>query len=246
MVGWGNGGNITTGSENFLLVNFSGGAISTHKGNVAMGTTALQNGRGFYNIAIGDRALQSDSNASVGNNVAIGRSSMTSISTGSDANVGIGSETLANLGSNADGNIAIGYQAGMSGVGNGASYNILIGYRVEPPVSTGDGQLNIGNLIYGTGLTADQTLSTGNVGIGTAAPSAKLDVRQSEDDFGLKIVGFVDENNSNLHLFVDRFGNNKIISSEILEFNSGASSSYRTAGYLRLEVGGVSNQFHLD
>jgi hypothetical protein len=190
MLGWGNGGNITTGSENFLLGNFSGGAISTHKGNVAIGTTALQNGRGFYNIAIGDRALQSDSNASVGNNVAIGRSSMTSISTGSDANVGIGSETLANLGSNADGNIAIGYQAGMSGVGNGASYNILIGYRVEPPVSTGDGQLNIGNLIYGTGLTADQTLSTGNVGIGTTSPDSKLQINGTAmQQFRLETAG---------------------------------------------------------
>ena len=88
--------------------------------------------------------------------------------------------------------------------------------------------------------------SAGNVGIGTTAPAAKLDVRQSEDDLGLKIVGFDDENNSNLHLFVDRFGNNQIVSSEFLQINSEGSSRYRTAGYLRLEVGGVSNQLQLD
>lgn len=177
MLGWGNGGNITTGSENFLLGNFSGGTISTHKGNVAIGTTAFQLGRGFYNIAIGDRALQCDSNASVGNNIAIGRSSMNSIASGSDANVGIGNQTLQNLGSNADGNIAIGYQTGANGVGNGAAYNILIGYRVEPPISTGDNQLNIGNLIHGTGLTSNQTISTGNIGIATDAPTSKMHLK---------------------------------------------------------------------
>lgn len=177
LLGWGTGGSITTGSENFLLGNFSGNSLSTHKGNVAIGTTALQRGRGFYNIAIGDRALQGSSSPSVGNNVAIGRSSMGSILTGSDSNVGIGSQTLANLGSNADGNIAIGFQAGQNGVGNGAAYNILIGYRVEPPISTGDNQLNIGNLIHGTGLTSNQTVSTGNIGIATTTPTSTMHLK---------------------------------------------------------------------
>ena len=188
LLGWGTGSNITTGSENFLHGNFSGTALTNERGNVGIGAATLQKVRGYYNVAIGDRAMLASTTPSAGNNIAIGRSSMTSIKTGSNSNVGIGSQTLANLGSNANGNIAIGYQTGMSGVGNGASYNILIGHRVEPPVSTGDGQLNIGNLIYGTGLTADQTLSTGKLGIGTTTPNYKWDV------FGYDINGAVNTN----------------------------------------------------
>jgi len=111
-----------------------------------------------------------------------------------------------------------------------------------------------GQLLLDSGGTWDVNLTggsnkyfaQGNFGIGTTAPDSKLTVAQSEDDLGLKITGFDDEDNSNLHLFVDRFGNNKIESSEFLQINSGGSSRYRTVGYLRLEVGGVSNQLQLD
>ena len=88
--------------------------------------------------------------------------------------------------------------------------------------------------------------NNGNVGIGTTAPTAKLEVHQSADSQGLKIVGFDDENDSNLHLFVDNFGNNKIHTTEFLEISAGGSSRYRTTGYLRLEVGGTNNQMQLD
>ncbi len=55
--------------------------------------------------------------------------------------------------------------------------NIAIGYRVALPSQTANYQLNIGNLIYGTGLDGtDYTVSTGNVGIGTTTPYSKLTV----------------------------------------------------------------------
>ena len=113
MMGWGTGNSLTTGGENFLLGNFTGGSLTTHKGNVMIGTTVGQNIRGFYNVAIGDRALQgSGANQSAGNNIAIGRAALQLIQASSDSNVAIGSNSLKNIGGNADGNIAIGYQTG--------------------------------------------------------------------------------------------------------------------------------------
>ncbi len=50
---------------------------------------------------------------------------------------------------------------------------------MRPPSQTASNQLNIGNLIYATGLGSGTTLSTGNVGIGTTVPlnSSIIDAR---------------------------------------------------------------------
>lgn len=178
MMGWGTGNNLTTGGENFLLGNFTGGSLTTHKGNVMIGTTVGQNIRGFYNVAIGDRALQgSGANQSAGNNIAIGRAALQNIKASSDFNVAIGTQALVNIGGNADGNIAIGYQTGLNNSGSAFDYNILIGYNVQAPLQNTGNQLNIGNLLYGTGVTSDQSVSTaGKIGIGQTTPDAKLHI----------------------------------------------------------------------
>jgi len=64
-------------------------------------------------------------------------------------------------------NILLGFQAGDSiTTGN---RNIIIGYDQDAPTSSTNNHLNIGGAIYGD-------LSTGQIGIGTAAPAYKLDV----------------------------------------------------------------------
>lgn len=66
-------------------------------------------------------------------------------------------------------NIAIGYKAGES-LTTGTK-NIVIGYDIDTPTATSVNTLNIGNLLYGTGIDGvNTTLSTGNIGIGVANP----------------------------------------------------------------------------
>ena len=49
----------------------------------------------------------------------------------------------------------------------------------------GSNQLNIGNLIFGTGLGSSNTISTGNLGIGTTTPWGKLSITGSGTGTGL-------------------------------------------------------------
>jgi hypothetical protein len=88
--------------------------------------------------------------------------------TGND-NIAIGQQAGYDVSSGNE-NILIGYQAtGGTGITSGSG-NILIGKDLRLLAQTGSNQLDIGNLIFGTGLNSNTTLSTGSVGIGTASP----------------------------------------------------------------------------
>jgi hypothetical protein len=72
-------------------------------------------------------------------------------------------------------NIIAGYNAG-SNLTSGSS-NIIVGYNIDATSSDMTQGLNIGNLLFGTSLDGvGTTLSTGNIGIGTTSPYAKLSV----------------------------------------------------------------------
>ncbi len=84
-------------------------------------------------------------------NTAIGHNSLSSNTTGSY-------------------NTAVGYNAGSAITGTG---NIVIGYETQVANTAGNNQMNIGNEIFGTGINNS---GLGNIGIGTPAPTQKLDV----------------------------------------------------------------------
>lgn len=163
--------------------------------NVAFGNTALQAlTYGQYNTAAGNNAASSITtggyNTAFGysaaggttafNNTSIGAFALPNTTSGS-YNVGLGS--YAGYQNTTGGsNIFIGYGAGYQDktgagtaiTGNG---NIVIGTNLNMiPNAGSSNQLDIGNLVFGTGLTSGSTISSGNVGIGTTTPYSRLSV----------------------------------------------------------------------
>lgn len=180
-VGQGAGGaefvnGATTGNDNTAEGYWALNGLTSGSGNTAIGMMAMQsNTTGTYNTAIGYSAL---ANGNDGNevassdNTAVGRSALIYNTTG-DGNTAVGAVALANA-STGGYNIAVGYQAG-SNITTGSN-NIMVGWEVQPPSPTADNQLNIGNLIFATGLGSGSAPSNGNVGIGNDSPSYVLDV----------------------------------------------------------------------
>jgi hypothetical protein len=191
--GWGALSSDTTGSNNTavgalaLYHNTAGyrntaigeGALSnntTATQNTATGYLALNaNVTGTENVANGVRALALNTTGS--DNTAIGFQALYSNTTGK-YNTANGAYALR---SNTTGNnnTSLGYYSGYN-ITTGSS-NIIIGYNVNAPSATADQQLNIGNLIYGTGVYSGSSVSatavtTGSVGISTSSPYAKLSV----------------------------------------------------------------------
>ncbi len=187
---------ISSGDGNTVMGNSAASFLSGNE-NVVVGDSAgIYIYDGSWNTALGTGAMYGNSNG--GNyNIAVGKSAIRNGTVGGDYNVGIGSLTGDNLngtvGGQASYNVLIGNQAGQfittgsrniiigdytagTGVTTGSN-NILMGQDVRPVSATASGQLNIGNLIYATGLSSGTTASTGNVGIGTTSPTATLELK---------------------------------------------------------------------
>ncbi|NQX82989.1 MAG: hypothetical protein HRT66_13495, partial [Flavobacteriaceae bacterium] len=174
--------------------------------NVAIGHSALRkNVSGNENIAIGSNSIHGEFYSNVDRNVAIGYEAFYSENTGlsgnnnvsigykslyssenlnGNNNVSIGYKSLYSSGKlNGDNNISIGYESSLN-IGVNDSNNITIGYRAGVFRNNGENsdtavnnQLNIGNIIFGIGVDGvETTLSTGNIGIGVANPTSKLQV----------------------------------------------------------------------
>jgi hypothetical protein len=125
--------------------------------------------------------------------IALGANSLYSVTSGTD-NTALGYQAGYDLTSGAQ-NIIIGYYP-TTGVGitTGAN-NILIGQNLQELTKTSSNQLDIGNLIFATGLASGSTMSTGNVGIGTTSPGAPLDVQMNSDVSSAKKTIFNLQNN---------------------------------------------------
>jgi trimeric autotransporter adhesin len=179
----------TTGYSNVALGSFAMGSNITGYENIAIGQAALTNSTSsIRNVAIGQQSMAA--NTTGGSNVAVGWQSMFTNTTGDQnaslgfsslysntsgfGNVAIGHSAL-NANTTGGGNIALGWQAG-DNITTGSN-NIIIGHNVEAVSDSVSNRLNIGNLIFGTGVDGEgTTLSSGNVGIGTTTPGSKLTV----------------------------------------------------------------------
>lgn len=165
---------VTSGASNVGIGVSAGREITTGTGNVAIGLDTM---RGVTtqgaNTAVGGSALTANAGA---DNTAIGSNSLFT-STAGDENTALGSLSLFSATTGAK-NIAVGYRSGFA-LTTGSN-NILIGHNIDPPSNTANGQLSIGNLIFGTGVDGTTTtVSSGSVGIGVATPvtGSRLDVR---------------------------------------------------------------------
>lgn len=182
----------TSGNSNFGL---GTGALAQNTGggaNIGIGVNAgagIQgNGNIMFGTNAGNRLASGNSNLGIGNstyfftttgtrNVAVGEGGLASLTSGNDNttlgfNAGVG-YTSANK------NIAIGSFTASTTAITG-SKNILLGYDIGPPDPTASNTLNIGNLIFGTGMTSEGTSSpAGFVGIGTTSPFGTLSVESA-------------------------------------------------------------------
>ena len=177
---------VATGSKNMAVGTLSMQQTTTGDNNCGVGYYTLNgNTIGAANTAIGNSAMQF--NVDGVSNVAIGESALFTNSTG-DRNVSVGRESLYS--STGDDNTALGRQAGVNLTSG--NRNILIGARIHAPVSTGSNQISIGNIIYATGADGDgTTVSSGNVGIKTNAPSENFHVQGN-----MRLTGYLmDKNN---------------------------------------------------
>ena len=187
-VGYGALNTLTSGSRNSIFGYGSAPGLTSGNSNSALGAQALYNlTSGGSNVAVGDSALASITTSN--SNVAIGQNAMR-VGVGGNDNLAIGLSSLFNV--TGDGNVGLGSNAGVSitggfnnvAIGRGAasntlttgSNNILFGQNVDTPAAGTSYFLNIGNLIFATGMTGSLGAPAGNVGIGTTTPSEALEV----------------------------------------------------------------------
>lgn len=168
---------------------------NTASNNIAIGAQALLNNTsGNSNIAIGIQAMLQ--NTTAGSNNAIGFQTLRNVTGGSNTALGYQAGLSVNLNGNISNNTLLGYQAGTALVTNGnnntligygagdnltsGDSNIVLGYNIDAPSATSTQTLNIGNLIFGNSIDGTgTTLSSGNIGIGTNNPTARLDISLS-------------------------------------------------------------------
>jgi hypothetical protein len=171
----GTAGMDNTGSEN-NFIGYGSGAANTGSHNNYLGLFTGTYNTGNFNDFIGYSAgasLRSTSSVLFGSEVFVGQipdAPFVALN-----NTAVGYRAGYNATNSADNNILIGYQAADNlTTGNN---NIIIGYDIDNVTATTDNALNIGNLIFGTGIDGTgTTLSNGNIGIGTSSPTSKLTV----------------------------------------------------------------------
>ncbi|MGE5540691.1 MAG: hypothetical protein ACM3TU_00170 [Bacillota bacterium] len=166
---------LSTGSDNTAVGRQTQYNLQTGSFNTSLGYLALyQNSTGSNNTAIGTYAGMSSVSQDLNNEVLLGYKAGISLTTGGDNNTLLGYQAGYGVTSGTY-NVIIGNYGTSGGITTGSN-NILIGEDVRPASTTDSNQLNVGNLLYGTGLGSGTTAGTGNIGVGSSSPYAKLSI----------------------------------------------------------------------
>jgi len=199
-----NGANNTILGYN-ASANYTGGNYNTVTGAMVASAGPLNGNNnsiyGYY--AAGSKGLGGSYNTLIGDSVAAlqytgNNNTMLGHAAGSNNqgnnNTLIGTWAGAAAYSSGTGNTFVGYQAGYnvnSGSTNttvgtasggnitGGSNNIAIGNNTNVADGNTSNQMNIGNTIFGTGMTGSLASPAGNVGINTSTPNSNLHVNGS-------------------------------------------------------------------
>lgn len=186
-------GGVVSGGRNVAIGSSVLSRLTTGTNNTGIGDSAMVfNITGSENVAIGYNSLRYNQSATgtvaIGaytgyggssesvfdaqDNTFIGYYAGYSSRTSGNTMIGGYSGTSVSTGQK---NLTLGYKAGEN-ITTGSN-NIIIGYDINATSSTAVGSLNIGNLLYGIGLDGiNDTVSTGNIGIASSTPYAKLSV----------------------------------------------------------------------
>ncbi len=150
--------------------------ISNGSGNVALGYLALGSaGQGAYNTAIGDAAM--NNSGSPGDfNTAVGGGTLGLLSGGRNTFLGAQRTNTALSGSR---NTCLGWNNCLGSVVFSGDSNIVIGQNIGPASSTLSNQLNIGGVLYGTGMfsgtndffNTSTSTANGTISVGTSTPN---------------------------------------------------------------------------
>jgi len=171
------------GSGNVAIGNEAGYTGTSATSNSLVGISALRsNVSGSENAIVGNHAFSTavsvSATAAVGSWMGYGSPAAQTIVGG--AFLGYYSANSIQTGGNY--NTFLGYKSGHS-MTTGA-YNILLGQNIDAPVITGSQQLNIGNILYGTGVynggsASSEPVVGGKIGISTTTPWATLSLNST-------------------------------------------------------------------
>ncbi len=155
ILGAGVGSTMTSGANNILIGYGAYSGAKTGTKNIIIGESASNFGTTSNETVIGYKAAWGGVNVGTRqNNTILGFQSGYNLTSGSN-------------------NIFLGYQAATTTTSG--SNNIVLGYDIATPAITSSNTLNIGNILFGTNIDgAGTTLSSGNIGIATSSPDARL------------------------------------------------------------------------
>ena len=184
----------STTNQDTVFGAFAGGNVSTTSATVAKNTaigyqSMYLAGSGANNTAVGHQTMFRLTSG--GQNAALGTGALPNLTTGNQntaigyfagLTIGGGSNNTClgtftcDLVSTGGQNTFIGEATGSTtATGNG---NIAIGYDIALPVNNGSSQLDIGNIIFGTGVNSESSSTpAGLIGIGTSTPAMTFSVQ---------------------------------------------------------------------